>query len=114
MVLLIFDFCNRSFFSTKAEINKSDLIQILRQKENLTAEQAKSAVDGLLETITNAVAKGEKVSIVGFGSFEKTVRAPRIGRNPKTGEKIDIPEKATPTFKAGKAFKDVVAESHNK
>lgn len=60
----------------------------------------------------NAVAKGEKVSIMGFGSFEKSVRAPRVGRNPQTGEKIDIPERAAPVFKAGKAFKDAVAMNH--
>jgi nucleoid DNA-binding protein len=60
------------------------------------------------ETIINAVAKGEKVSIKGFGTFERVIRAERPGRNPQTGEPLTIPERAAPVFRAGKSFKDNV------
>ena len=62
-----------------------------------------------MDAITEALTQGEKVQLVGFGSFEVKTRAARVGRNPKTGTEIEIPQTKTPVFKAGKALKDAVA-----
>lgn len=87
---------------------KQDIVNTVAQKAMLTKKQAGAAVDSVLGAIQGALAKGEKVSLIGFGSFEVRQRAAREGRNPQTGRKIRIPAKKVPAFKAGKQLRDAV------
>jgi DNA-binding protein HU-beta len=89
-------------------MNKMELIEHVADKANLTKTQMQAALTALLETITEKVADGDKVTLVGFGTFEPKVRSAREGRNPKTGDKLDIPAARVPTFSAGKAFREAV------
>jgi len=89
-------------------MNKTELIEHVADKANLTKTQMQAALTALLETITEKVADGDKVTLVGFGTFEPKVRSAREGRNPKTGDKLDIPAARVPTFSAGKAFREAV------
>jgi DNA-binding protein HU-beta len=89
-------------------MNKSDLIQSVVEKTGLTKKDSASAVDAMLEGISNSLAKGAKVQLVGFGTFEVRSRNARDGRNPATGETIKIKASKAPAFKAGKALKDLV------
>lgn len=89
-------------------MNKTELIASIADKANLTKKDAGDALDALLGTITDALKKGDKVSVVGFGTFETRQRAARKGKNPRTGAEVDIPAANVPAFKAGKAFKDAV------
>jgi DNA-binding protein HU-beta len=90
-------------------VNKSELIDALAARYEGNRKQASHALDSVLDTITREVAKGEKVAITGFGSFEKAVRNARWVRNPQTGERMKSKKKAVPKFSAGKELKDVVA-----
>ena len=87
-------------------MNKTTLIAKIAEKSELNKKQAEAALNALTETITEALKAGEKVQLMGFGTFELKERAARIGRNPATKESIEIPAKKTPSFKAGKGFKD--------
>lgn len=98
-------------FATRADLGKQDLVSIIAEKSNLSQAQSRSALDAFLDTVTNAVARGEKVTIVGFGTFESSERQARVGRNPKTGEELQIAARTVPTFKASKLFKDTVNTS---
>jgi DNA-binding protein HU-beta len=89
-------------------MNKTELIEHLADKANLTKTQIQDALTALLETITKVVADGDKVTLVGFGTFESKVRSAREGRNPKTGDSIQIPAAIVPTFSAGKTFREAV------
>lgn len=89
-------------------MNKQDLIAAVADSANLSKTDAASAVDAMVATITQAMKKGESVTLVGFGTFEVRSRAARQGRNPKTGEAITIAASKNPSFKAGKALKDAV------
>ena len=89
-------------------MNKTELIEHVADKANLTKTQMQDALTALLETITQVVADGDKVTLVGFGTFEAKVRSAREGRNPKTGDSIQIPAATVPTFSAGKAFREAV------
>jgi DNA-binding protein HU-beta len=89
-------------------MNKTELIQQVADKANLTKTQTQDAVRALLKTIMQKVAEGDKVTLVGFGSFEPKVRSAREGRNPKTGESVQIPAARVPTFSPGKTFKEAV------
>ncbi len=89
-------------------MNKQDLIAAVADAANLSKTDAASAVDAMVATITQAMKKGESVTLVGFGTFEVRSRAARQGRNPKTGESITIAASKNPSFKAGKALKDAV------
>ena len=91
-------------------MNKTDLINVVAAEANLSKKDAEAVITATLDTITAALKEGEKVQLVGFGSFEVKKRAARIGRNPKTKESIEIPASVVPVFKAGKALKDQVAE----
>lgn len=91
-------------------MNKNDLIAKVAEKVGSTKKDATVFVDALFESITEALANGESIKIHNFGNFEVRERAARKGRNPQTGEEIDIPAKKTPVFKAGKNLKDVVAQ----
>lgn len=89
-------------------MNKSDLIQAVVEKTGLTKKDSASAVDAMFEGISASLAKGDKVQLVGFGTFEVRGRQAREGRNPATGEAIKIKASKAPAFKAGKALKDMV------
>lgn len=89
-------------------MNKSELIKSIATKSGLTPDQATQALNGLTDTIADTLAKGEEVALIGFGTFRATNRKARTGRNPKTGEAIQIPASKTPTFKAGKSLKEAV------
>ena len=91
-------------------MNKTELIAEVANKAGLSRTDAEKALGAVVETITEAVVKGDKVQLVGFGSFETKQREARTGRNPKTKETIEIPATRVPVFKAGKALKDAVAE----
>lgn len=88
--------------------NKQRLVEDVAVKAGITKGDAHDVVDAVLDSIMNAVGRGEKVQIVDFGSFVSRKRAARRGRNPQTGGEITIPETIVPAFKAGKGFKDVV------
>ncbi len=89
-------------------MNKSELIDAAAQKAGLPKGDVENALKGLLDAITDAVKSGEKVSITGFGTFERRERAARTGRNPQTGAEVDIAASKSPAFKPGKSFKDAV------
>ena len=91
-------------------MNKAELINAVAEKAGLSKKDTEVAVNSLIEVITAALKKGDKVQLVGFGSFEVKARAARTGRNPKTKEPINIPASKVPAFKAGKALKDAVAK----
>lgn len=88
--------------------NKSELVDVVAAELELTKVTAGKAVDCILDSITNALKRGERVQLTGFGSFEVRLRKPRMGRNPQTGETIQIAGGKAPVFKAGKALKDAV------
>ena len=91
-------------------MTKVELIAAVANEANLTKKDAEAAVNSTLNAITNALKEGDKVQLVGFGSFEVKSRAARTGRNPRTKEVVEIPASKVPVFKAGKALKDAVAE----
>ena len=91
-------------------MNKAELIAAVAEKAGLSKKDSEAAVNAALDAITAALQEGDKVQLVGFGSFEVKSRAARTGRNPKTKEPIEIPATKVPVFKAGKALKDRVAE----
>ena len=89
-------------------MNKTELIAAVAEKTGLTKKDAEKAINATMEAITAELAKGEKVSLTGFGIFEVKAREARTGRNPRTGETTQIPASKAPAFKAGKALKDAV------
>ena len=91
-------------------MNKTELIAEIAKKSGLSKKDAEKALNATLDTVTETLAAGEKVQLVGFGGFEVKSREARMGRNPKTKETIEIPASKLPVFKAGKALKDKVAE----
>lgn len=90
-------------------MNKSDLIDSIATESGLTKADATKALDGTMEAIRKALKSGETVSLVGFGTFAVKDRAARTGRNPKTGEPLQIKASRIPSFKAGKGLKDAVS-----
>ena len=95
-------------------MNKSELIEALATKAELSKAAAGRAVDVLVEEIVTAVAKGDSVALVGFGTFKSAARAAREGKNPKTGEKIKIAATTVPKFSAGATFQQKVAAKAKK
>lgn len=89
-------------------MNKSELVSVMAEKAGLTKKDSEKALDAFVEAVAGALANGDKVQLVGFGSFEVVERAERQGRNPQTGEDITIPASKAPKFKAGKSLKDQV------
>lgn len=89
-------------------MNKSELVAAVAKEANLSKKDADAAVNAVTAAITAALADGDKVQLVGFGTFETRERAARTGKNPRTGEAIKIAASKVPAFKAGKALKDVV------
>lgn len=91
-------------------MNKTELIAAIAEKTNLTKKDSENALTAALEAISGALEAGDKVQLIGFGSFEVKNRAARSGRNPRTNTTIEIPASKYPVFKAGKALKDQVAK----
>lgn len=91
-------------------MNKTELIAEVASQAGLSKKDAEKAVAAVLDTLTAAMVKGDKVQLVGFGSFETRSRNARTGRNPRTKQIINIPACKVPVFKAGKALKDAVAK----
>lgn len=89
-------------------MNKSDLVNAISAKTGATKKDTEETLNALLDSIKDALVNGEKVQLVGFGSFETKVRAARKGKNPQTGAEMKIPACKAPSFKAGKALKDIV------
>jgi DNA-binding protein HU-beta len=89
-------------------MTKTELIATMAAKSGLTKSDAEKALNAFQESVIDAVKKGEKVSLVGFGNFEQTQRSARKGRNPQTGEEINIPASKAPKFSPGKTFKEAV------
>lgn len=89
-------------------MNKTELVNAVAEQSGLTKKDATKAVDAVFASITDALSKGDKVSLIGFGNFEVRERAARKGRNPQTGKEITIEASKVPAFKAGKALKDSV------
>ena len=89
-------------------MNKSELVEAMAKKSGLSKKDTEAALGAFTETVANALKKGDKVQLIGFGTFEVTRRAAREGKNPQTGAKIKIPASKAPKFKAGKALKDTV------
>jgi DNA-binding protein HU-beta len=91
-------------------MNKGELIDKVAGEASVTKKQADAVISAALEAIIDAVSGGQKVTLVGFGTFERRERKAREGRNPKTGDKMEIPATSVPAFSAGKLFKEKVAE----
>lgn len=89
-------------------MNKTELVSSIAEKSELTKKDAEKALNALFASIEEALARGEKVQLVGFGTFEVRERKARTGRNPQTGEEIQIAAAKVPAFKAGKALKEAV------
>jgi DNA-binding protein HU-beta len=89
-------------------MNKTELIEEIASRAELSKSQAQTALEATLDAIQEQVKQGNKVSITGFGNFERRERAARTGRNPQTGEEMQVPASKAPAFKPGKAFKDAV------
>ena len=89
-------------------MNKSELIAAIAAKTGATKKDAEATLNAFIDVVTETLVKGDKVQLVGFGSFEVRKRAARKGRNPQTKEEIKIPASKAPVFKAGKALKDLV------
>jgi len=89
-------------------MNKNELIAELSAKANVSKKDAENVLNAFLETVQDAVKNGDKIQLVGFGSFEARERAARVGKNPQTGAEVQIPACKVPAFKAGKAFKDLL------
>lgn len=91
-------------------MNKTDLVNAVAESTGLSKKDADKAVAAVIESVTGALVAGDKVQLVGFGTFEVRERAAKQGRNPRTGEAMEIPASKLPAFKAGKALKDAVAK----
>jgi len=89
-------------------VTKADLVNVMAEKAGLSKADAEKALNGFVAAVTDALKSGEKVSLVGFGTFSVGERAARTGKNPQTGATINIPAAKSPKFKAGKALKDAV------
>lgn len=95
-------------------MNKTELVAALAEKANVTKKDAEGVLNAFVDTVTAQLKKGEKIQLVGFGSFEVVKRAAKKGLNPQTKKPITIPATKAPKFKAGKALKDAVKASKKK
>ena len=89
-------------------MNKTELIAAVAEKAEISKKDSEKALKAFIDVVTDELKNGEKIQLVGFGTFEVSERAAREGRNPKSGEVMNIPASKTPKFKAGKALKDMV------
>lgn len=89
-------------------MNKTELVALVAEKSGLTKKDAEAAIAATLDAVVESITNGEKVQLVGFGTFEQRQRNARTGCDPRTGKTIEIPASKVPAFKAGKAFKEAV------
>ena len=89
-------------------MNKADLVAAMAEKAGVSKKDAEASLKAFTDVVAEELKKGEKIQLVGFGTFEVSERAARTGRNPRTGETVEIAASATPKFKAGKALKNAV------
>ena len=89
-------------------MNKAELIAAMSEKAEISKKDAEKALKAFTDVVEEELKKGEKIQLVGFGTFEVTERAARTGRNPQSGEEMNIPASKAPKFKAGKALKDLI------
>lgn len=89
-------------------MNKTDLVNNISAKSGLSKKDVEAVLNGFLGEVTDALACGDKVQLIGFGTFETRKRSGRVGRNPQSGEEINIPETIVPAFKAGNKLKEAV------
>lgn len=90
-------------------MNKTELVAVVAEKASMTKKDAGAALEATLNVIADAMANGDKVQLVGFGTFETKQRGERNGKNPRTGEPVKIPAVTVPSFKAGKNLKDAIS-----
>ncbi len=91
-------------------MNKEELVKEIAKKTRMPQKQVAEVISLMIDSIEKTVAKGKRVTLVGFGTFEARKRAARTGRNPQTGSEIQIPAKTVPAFSAGKKFKEIVSK----
>ncbi|MBQ1575540.1 MAG: HU family DNA-binding protein [Oscillospiraceae bacterium] len=103
-------FCASVHYTGGINMNKAELAAAVAEKTGASKKDSEKAVNAVFEAITESLVKGDKVQLVGFGSFELKERAARVGRNPRTKEEIAIPASRVASFKVGKALKDAVAK----
>lgn len=89
-------------------MNKTELVAAMAEKTELSKKDSEKALKAFIDVVTEELKKGEKIQLVGFGTFETSARAARTGKNPQTGKEIKIPASIAPKFKAGKALKETV------
>lgn len=92
-------------------MNKNDLVASVAERAGISKKDSERAVSAMIDVIQEALAKGDKVSLVGFGTFEVRTRGARVGRNPRTRQTITIPPTRVPAFRAGKSLRDAVGNS---
>ena len=95
-------------------MNKAELVAVIAEKAGISKKDAEAALKAFTETVSEELAKGEKVTLIGFGTFEVSERGERTGRNPQTGEEMKIAASKAPKFKAGKVLKDAVNSGKGK
>jgi DNA-binding protein HU-beta len=108
---LVYNHGKQIDLSKETPVNKGELVDAIASKVSVTKKEADAILTAMMDTIMDSVAKDEKVTLVGFGTFEARQRQAREGRNPSTGEAIKIPATTVPAFSAGKQFKEKVASS---
>lgn len=89
-------------------MNKTELVAAIAEKAEISKKDAEKALKAFTEVVADGMKKGDKIQLVGFGTFEVSERAARVGRNPQSGKEMKIPASKAPKFKAGKALKDMV------
>lgn len=99
---------NENSLQEEFNMNKTELVAAMAEQTNLSKKDAEAALKAFIDVVSEELKKGEKVQLVGFGTFEVSERAAREGRNPQTGETMEIKASKTPKFKAGKALKDQI------
>lgn len=93
---------------SKIPVNKTDIIEVIAEQAEISKVAATKAFNAMLDSVTTTLRSGKSVSLLGFGTFSVKARAARVGRNPKTGEPLNIEAATVPVFKAGKSLKDAV------
>src|SRR6476660_3701200 len=101
----------RTFLMSTGSMTKAELVEEVSRVSDLTKKHSEVIVETVFQSIIDALHRGEKIELRGFGSFRLRQREPRKGRNPKTGDKVDVPPKKVPYFKPGKELKDLINQS---
>ena len=99
---------NENSLQEEFNMNKTELVAAMAEQTNLSKKDAEAALKAFIDVVSEELKKGEKIQLVGFGTFEVSERAERTGRNPQTGKEMVIPASKAPKFKAGKALKDMI------